>query len=174
MSYSSSFNPSDEPEDFDGLDAFGKIEPAKAREPLPQGTYNVRVLNGYHEKKDEDKGKKECYKMAFEVIDGPHAGKRLYRTWWFTPKALPYAKRDLPGFGLNSPNALRESFPAFGEEVVLSVFVVVQKRDGFEPFNEIKAFKNIVHKPVESQSPADEGSPFGGFSLDEPQAEGGN
>ena len=73
MSFLSSFNASDEPERFDGLAAFDQVEAATEREPLPSGTYNVRVISGCYGKTRSDK---DAYKMTFEVIDGPHAGRR--------------------------------------------------------------------------------------------------
>ena len=171
MSYSASFAASGEPDDFDALAAFDQVEAAKGREPLPEGTYNVRVLNGTY---DKTRTGKNAYKMTFEVIDEAHAGKRLYHNWTCTAKSLTYVKRDLKVFGLNNGQALLQAFPPEGEEVLLTVFVVVHAVKGYDtPMNEIKSFKNIVHKPVEARPPGSENSPFRKFALDKPQEEEG-
>ena len=169
MSYSASFAAPGEPDDFDALAAFDQVEPAKGREPLPEGTYNVRVLSGMC---DKTRTGKSAYKMTFEVIDEGQAGRRLYHLWTFTADSLQYVRRDLAKFNLNSLKDLRQPFPALEEEVVLKVFVVVEKVENYDtPFNKIKSFMSIVRRPIEARPPGSENSPFRKFALDKPPEE---
>ena len=44
-------------------------------------------------------GKTACYTVEFRVLEGDYTGRRVWMTRYFTPAALPLAKRDLANLG---------------------------------------------------------------------------
>src|SRR5215471_19272715 len=73
-------------------------DPDPDRKPIPTGKYPCRVINGGpFVARTGNKG----YKLTFEGLEGPYAGRRLWHDHWFTEKALPMTKRDLAKLGIN-------------------------------------------------------------------------
>jgi hypothetical protein len=92
----------------------------------------------------------DAYRMTFEVTDSPHAGRTLIRTWTFTPKALPYTKRDLGAFGLATSQQLLSPFPEPGREYIVRLTVVLQRGDDGVERNDVKRLEvlRVVESPV--------------------------
>ena len=61
--------------DLGGFDA-RSVEPASAFEPLPAGRYRVVVTDS--EEKPTKSGDASYMQFTFEVIEGPHAGRKLW------------------------------------------------------------------------------------------------
>jgi len=118
-----------------GLGAFDAVEPAPEFTPLPSGVYTARVLKGEY---TTTRTGTDAYRMRFEVAEGPHAGRTVIRTWTFSPKALPYTKRDLAPFGLTSSAKLLSPFPEPGREYFVRLVVALQRGDDGREFNDIK------------------------------------
>jgi len=118
-----------------GLGAFDSTPPAPDFEPLAPGIYSARVLKGEF---TTTKAGADAYRIRFEVTEGPHAGTTLVRTWVFTPKALPYARRDLKPFGLTSSAKLLAPFPEPGRDYIVRLVVVLQRDDTGIERNDIK------------------------------------
>jgi hypothetical protein len=118
-----------------GIHNFDTAEPAPEYSPVPPGVYIARVRKG--EYTTTQKGK-EAYRMRFEVIEGPHTGKSVFRTWTFGTKALPYTKRDLTLFGLTSFEKLLSPFPEPGRDHIVRLVVALQRKDDGREFNEVK------------------------------------
>jgi len=118
-----------------GLDAFDTTPPAPDFAPLPPGVYSARVLKGEY---TTTRTGADAYRIRFEVTEGPHAGTTLVRTWVFTPKALPYARRDLKPFGLTSSAKLLAPFPEPGRDYIVRLVVVLQRDDTGIERNDIK------------------------------------
>lgn len=109
-----------------GIDAFDTTEAAPEFTPIPPGVYSARVVRGEF---STTKAGADCYRMRFQVTDGPHAGKTVLRTWTFGPKALPYTKRDLAPFGLTTSAKLLSPFPEPGREYLVRLVVALQRGD---------------------------------------------
>lgn len=171
MSFAASFDSSPRLSNgFNALDAFDTVQAAGERTPLPAGSYSVRVVSG---RVDKTRAGADAYRMVFEVTEGEHQGRWLFRLWTFSEKAIGYAKRDLAAFGLTTTKALLSPFPAAGEEIHLRVIAAVQRLENGTEVNDIKGFADILRRSA-TAPPADaDGSPFGRFSLDNPPAEGG-
>lgn len=116
-----------------GLDAFDTAEPFRL---LPAGVYIARVVSGQYTQ-TKTKGE-DCYRMSFEVTEGPHRGERVPRIWTFGERAVRYAKRDLAAFGLTTAKQLLEPFPPTGRELYCRLTVALQRRDDGSEFNDIK------------------------------------
>jgi len=118
-----------------GLDAFDSTPPAPDFAPLPAGTYTAVIAHG---ELVQTRSGNDGYRIRFEVTEGPHAGKTLIRIWTFSPKALPYARRDLAPFGLTSSAALLAPFPPAGQEFRVRLVVALLRNDDGREFNDIK------------------------------------
>jgi hypothetical protein len=160
MNYSNVFDQDNPKSAGGGLAAFDAAEAAPEYSPVPPGVYTARVLKGEFttNRKGED-----AYKLRFEIAEGEHAGKTVIRTWTFTPKALPYTKRDLSPFGLTSSAALLSPFPPAGRKYLVRLVVALQRGDDGREFNDIKKI-DIIR--------VDE-SPVAAFMLPPRQSEGG-
>lgn len=117
------------------LDAFDSAQPAPEYTPLAAGIYQVRIVSGSYQ---QTKSNADGYRIAFEVVEGPHKGRRMSRTYTFGDKAIEYTKRDLAKFGLTTGQQLLEPFPAMGREVFCRLFVAVQRGDNGAEFNDVK------------------------------------
>jgi len=124
----------------EGLSAFDAVAPADPFEPLSPGQYRARVLRG---EIIQTKGGVDGYRMQFEILQGECAGRKLSRTWVFTAKALPYAKRDLSVFGLKSSTDLLAPFPKPGTEVFCRLWVAQRMSDDLVVWNDIKRIDQI-------------------------------
>jgi len=142
-----------------GIDAFDGAKAAAEFSPLPPGIYTARILRGEY---CSTKAGADAYRLRFEVTEGEQKGKTTIRTWTFSPKALPYTKRDLTPFGLTSSAALLSPFPSAGRDYLVKLVVALQRGDDGIERNDIKRIDLI--RVVES--------PAAGFMLDG-QSEGG-
>jgi len=144
MNYNDAFSPNSTQQGLSGFDA---AQPAPAYSPLPAGIYIARVIRG---EVTQTKAGHDAYRMTLEVIDGPHAGKTLIKTWAFTAKALPYTKRDLAAFGLTMSNQLLSPFPEPGREYFVRLVVALQRLDDGRELNDIKRCEvlRVVEPPL--------------------------
>jgi len=124
-----------------GLAAFDVAEAAPEYSPLPPGIYTARVLRGEY---CSTKAGADAYRLRFEVTEGPHKGRTLIRTWTFSPKALPYTKRDLAAFGLTTSEQLLSPFPPVSREYSVRLVVALQRSDDGIERNDIKRIELIA------------------------------
>ena len=118
-----------------GLAAFDAVEAAPGYSPVPAGAYVAVVVRG---ELVQTRSGNDGYRIRFEVTEGPHAGKTLIRIWTFSPKALPYTKRDLSPFGLTTSAKLLLPFPEPGREYLVRLVVALQRGDDGIERNDIK------------------------------------
>ena len=118
-----------------GLAAFDATEAAPEFTPLPPGIYTARIVRGEY---CSTKIGAEAYRLRFEVTDGPEIGKTVVRTWTFSPKALPYTKRDLAQFGLTTTAKLLAPFPEPCREYLVQLVVANQLGDDGVERNDVK------------------------------------
>ena len=112
--------------------------------PLPAGEYRCRVLDGELFK---SKGNTPGYKLTLEVVDGDHAGRRLWCDFWLTEAAMPITLRDLGKLGITELTQLERPLPP---GILLDCRVVVHRNDGGDEFNTVKA---IAAAGVEKADP---------------------
>jgi hypothetical protein len=132
MNYTDAF---DRQHNAEGLSAFDATQPAPSYDPLPPGAYNARVLKG---EVIQTKTGNDGYRLTFVISDGPHAGRTVAKTFVFTPKSLPYSKRDLAAFGLTTARQLLSPFPEPGKEYIVRLVVALQRSNDGTEFNDIK------------------------------------
>src|SRR5262245_44260471 len=83
-------------------------KPADDLKPIPSGEYRCRIIDGaLFNAKSGTAG----YKLTLEVLEGEHAGRRLWHDVWLTEAAISLAKRDLGKLGVTSPEQLERPLP---------------------------------------------------------------
>jgi hypothetical protein len=117
-------------------DIFDQFDTATAADdfgPLQKGTYECLAVGG---QLTTAKTGTPGYTVEFKVVEGDHAGRRLWMTKYFTPAALPYTKAVLQKFGIDSKAKLSQPFPA--NRMVFKLTVTVRKDDDGTERNEVK------------------------------------
>jgi hypothetical protein len=132
--------PSNNGKNGEGIAAFDSTAPAPEFSPIPPGVYAARVVRG---EICSTKAGADAYRMKFEVTEGPHAGRTVIRTWVFTTRSLPYAKRDLAVFGLTNSAKLLTPFPEAGREYLVRLVVALQRGDDGAEWNDIKRIELV-------------------------------
>jgi hypothetical protein len=140
MNLSSIFSDSNTGAGAGGLGAFDSTPPAPDFAPVPAGVYSARVLKGEY---TTTRTGADAYRLKFVIAEGEHAGKTVIRTWTFSPKALPYTKRDLAAIGLTSSAALLSPFPPPGREYIVRLVVVLQRDDTGIERNDVKKIEIV-------------------------------
>lgn len=125
------------------LSGFDSATAADEFGPLPKGSYVCLAVRG--ELTAAATGT-PGYGVEFKVVEGKYSGRRLWRTWYLTPAAMAYTKRDLAKFGLDSRHKLEARFPA--DRMVFKVTVGVRTGDDGTQRNEVKQIELLrVQEP---------------------------
>jgi hypothetical protein len=117
-------------------------------EPLPAGTYVCRAESG---ERFCAKSGTPGYKITFSILDGEHAGRRVWLDSWLSTAALPYTKRDLAKFNITEPGQLDEPFP---RGFRCKVAVVLRTEDDGRAFNKVRSFEVIGREELPVFDPA--------------------
>lgn len=143
----------DDDKAFDDLWNNTDAAPELTTGPIPAGKYRCRIVSGALA---ESRSGKTSYKLAFEVIDGDHAGRRIWHDIWLTPAALPYAKPVLEKVGITSPDRLRRPLPS---GFIIDARVSLRKGDDGAEHNQIRSFEVVAFEPPQPDpfAPADSG-----------------
>src|SRR5947208_2036222 len=89
--------------------AWAEAETAADLQPLPPGEYTAVVLSGeLFNARSGTLG----YKLVLEVVEGEHAGRKLWDDLWLTAAAMPMTKRDLGKIGVTDVEQLDSPLPA--------------------------------------------------------------
>jgi hypothetical protein len=121
--------------------AWNKTTPADERKPLPAGEYRCRLLEGSLFNANSGT---PGYKLAFEVIEGEHAGRRVWHDIWLTEAAMPMAKRDLARIGIERFQELDRPLP---EGIIVSATIRVRRNDNGIEFNHIVSYRVVANEP---------------------------
>jgi hypothetical protein len=116
----------------DPLTRFDIVEAADELTPLPRDTYEGVATAG---KLIQSSRGTDGYRLEFRVTQGEYNGRRLWHTYWLSEKALPFSKRDLKKFGIDSLLTLKSPFPA--DRYVCRLAVVVKCEDDGRERNEV-------------------------------------
>ena len=127
-------------------------KPADDLKPIPRGDYRCRVTNG---ELFNAKSGTPGYKLTLEVLDGEHAGRRVWHDIWLSAPALPMAKRDLAKLAIEHPSQLERPLP---EGIIVAARVALRRGDDGAEFNRIVRFDLVdVDPPTpEPFAPPDE------------------
>jgi len=141
--------------------AFDMTEAAARMDPLPTGEYVARAVSAAL---DESRKGTPFYGVRFEIVDGPHAGRRLVHRWFLSSAALPYSRRDLAALGLSTFAQLQSGAAPTG---LVRIRVALRRDDAGAMFNEVRDVSpgvpaapqpmpvSVAHAPVppEPQTP---------------------
>ena len=107
-------------------------KPADDLKPIPSGEYRCRIIDGnLFNAKSGTAG----YKVTLEVLEGEHAGRRLWHDIWLTEAAMSLAKRDLEKLGVTTFDQLERPLP---DGIIVTAHVVVRRNDDGTERNELK------------------------------------
>lgn len=127
----------------DVLDLFDRTTAADDFGPVPKGTYVALAVSG---QRTTARTGTAGYTVEFKMIEGEFSGRRVWRTWFFTPAAMQYTKRDLAKLGITSKEQLLAPFPA--NRMVVKLVVTVRKDDDGTEKNEVTDLKFLrTHEP---------------------------
>lgn len=103
--------------------------------PLPGGEYVARIVAGelFTGRTNGTPG----FKLAFKVLEGPHAGRQFWHDIWLTAAALPMAKRDLGKLGVVDLEQLERPLPA---GIRCAVKLALRRDDDGSEFNKVRRF----------------------------------
>jgi hypothetical protein len=125
---------------------------------LPPGLYTCRIREGRF---DTSRKGTPGYTIEFEILDGDFAGRRLWRTLWFTEDAKRGTKRDLDKLGVTDPETqLQAPLP---RGIICAVRVSVEADDKGNDVNRVRAFDVLRVEPPEQEP----------FAPPTPEIEGG-
>jgi hypothetical protein len=120
-------------------------------DPLPPGVYRCLITDGrlFTSRTNQTPG----FKVEFQVIAGPHAGRKVWHDIWLTGKAMAMAKGELAKLGIVRADQLEHSLPP---GLTADVTVVRRTDDGGTTFNRVKTFKvNDADVPAVAYRPND-------------------
>jgi hypothetical protein len=128
---------------------------------LPAGEYSCRLLDGAaFTAKSGTRG----YKITFEVVDGDHAGRRIWsEPMWLTPAAMALTKRELGRIGVTRLEQLDHPLP---RGILATVKVVVYKDDDGTEYNRVKWFRPTGIEAAEPNPFAPDSGPVNGATTD--------
>lgn len=124
-------------------DLWNSTSAADEFQPIPPGVYRCLVADG---KLAEAKTGTAGYKLTFEVLDGPHAGRKVFHDLWLTAKAMPTTKRDAAKLGIHSFAQMRQALPA---GLVVEAKVALRTEDDGRQFNRVLAFRIVGDVPAD-------------------------
>lgn len=119
-------------------------------DPIPSGVYRCLLTNG---RLSTARTGTRSYKLEFSVLDGDHAGRKLWHDAWFTRNAKTFTKRDLEKVGFTSQKAL-EHPPRSG--YVVDVKVALRTENDGRQSNKVLGFKVVVEAPPPGTLDADD------------------
>jgi hypothetical protein len=117
---------------------------------LPAGTYEARITDAYPSAAKTGTG---SFKLVFQVVEGQHAGRRLWHDLWVTEKAKPQLKRDCQKLGITDPARQFDdpATPAKLRRLRCKLTVVVQQDDAGNPSNKVRAFEVVGIEPLDEE-----------------------
>ena len=137
---------------LDGFDA-NKVTPTTNLEPLPAGNYSAVIIDS--EMKPTKRGNGRYLEFTFEVIDGPHRGRRLWSRHNLdnpSPQAVQIAQGELSAI-CRAVGVMRPKDSIELHNLPLLVSVIRKRRDDTgDVVNEIRGY---AKKEVATGEPED-------------------
>jgi hypothetical protein len=117
--------------------AWDKTQAATDFGALPAGEYVARVVEGsFMTAKTGTPG----YKLAFQVLEGKYAGRRVWHDLWLTEAAMPMTKRDLAKLDVISLDQLDKPLP---RGIRCRVLLALRRDDDGREYNRVRSFEVI-------------------------------
>jgi hypothetical protein len=116
-------------------------KPAADLKPIPAGDYHCRITSG---ELFTSKGGTPGYKVVLEVLDGEHAGRRVWHDVWLSEAAVAIAKRDLGKLGIERPEQLERPLP---DGIIVAARVTLRRNDDGTEFNRVARFDVVAVEP---------------------------
>ncbi len=117
------------------------VKPADDLKPIPSGEYRCRVVSG---ELFTSKSGTPGFKITLEVLDGEHAGRRVWHDVWLSEAALAMAKRDLAKLGIEHPSQLERPLP---DGIIIAARVALRRTDDGAEFNRVVRFDVVAVEP---------------------------
>lgn len=128
--------------------------------PIPPGEYSTRIVGGaLFASRSGTPG----YKLTFEIIDGPHAGRRQWYDIWLTEAAGSMAGPDLRKLGVTHPGQLEHPLPS---GILATIKVVVRRDDDGSERNRVVRFDPTGIETAEPEPFAPDAGPDDGQTTD--------
>ena len=126
--------------------------PAADLKPIPAGDYRCRISGSAL---FNSRAGTPGYKITLDVLDGEHAGRRVWHDIWLSEAALSMAKRDLAKLGVGSLAQLERPLPP---GIIVSAKVALRKGDDGAESNRVVRFEVVAVEPPEPEpfAPSDE------------------
>ena len=126
----------------DGLEKlWSTTKPSDDLKPIPAGDYRCRVNSG---ELFTSKGGTPGYKLTLEVLDGEHAGRRVWHDIWLSEAAQSMAKRDPAKLGIDRPEQLERPLP---DGIFVAARVTLRRNDDGTEFNRVARFDVVAVEP---------------------------
>lgn len=116
-------------------------------EPVPAGSYRAQVIET--ELRQTKAGNGQYIRATFEILDGPHAGKKIFTNYNIAhsnPQTQEIGRGQLKAFltysGHPNPNMLRNTEEMHGRPVIINVIVKAGSGE-YGPSNEIKSYAAV-------------------------------
>lgn len=120
-----------------------EVEPQSSFDPIPAGDYVAMIVDS--EMKPTKNGQGEYLQLVFEVCDGDHTGRKIFaRLNLNNPNqtAVDIAQRELSAIchavGVLTPNDSSDL-----HDKPMTIKVKIRQSPGYDPQNEISAYKAI-------------------------------
>lgn len=128
------------------------VKAADDLKPIPSGEYRCRLANG---ELFTAKSGTPGFKLTLEVLDGDHAGRRVWHDVWLSEAALAMAKRDLTKLGIEHPSQLERPLP---DGIIVAARVALRRSEDGAEFNRVVRFDVVAVEPPapEPFAPADD------------------
>lgn len=136
--------------------AWESTEAADDFSPLPPGEYQARIVSG---ELFTSKNGKPGFKLAFEISEGKHAGRRCWHDLYLTPAAIPMTKRDLEKIGIAGDfktieGMLERPLPAV---FLCKLRLALREDDNGNQSNKLRSFEITGIEPADPFAPKQEG-----------------
>jgi hypothetical protein len=130
--------------------SWDQVQAAEDFTVLPAGNYLTRIADAYAAEAGTGT---PSYKLVFQVIEGEHAGRRIWHDLWLTEAALPGLKRDCLKLGITDPQRQLDepSTPAKLRRVRCQVTLIVKRDNDGNPFNKVRGFEVVGIDPPEEE-----------------------
>jgi hypothetical protein len=125
---------------------------AAASDPVPAGLYRCLAAEGrlFNSQSTGAAG----FKVVLQILDGPYAGRRLWRDLWLSADALAVTKFELSELGITDPEQLEQPLPV-GR--IVEAVVTLRTDDAGLTYNRVRNIRAIpTAAPADDFAPAPE------------------
>lgn len=134
-------------------DTWASTSAAEDYSPMTCGNYNAKLLKL---KTGQIPNGKPYLKLIFQIEDGEFCGRRVSKTLWLTPAAMPYTKRELSKIEILQLEELENPIP---KHFICRIYVVKEKKSDDREFNNVKSFNVLGFEPEAADPFAPQANP---------------